>query len=144
MSSSSLYTYNDKGFRSYEVDRLRVEQCDIAANSCTERASSERFSAIAITACSVVGAAAIVVISLLVAKVATPLLMSTLAGYKLSSTILTTVRVSTHALTYLMGLIALKRLWDGTNSSIKWHQDYAAHLDQQAIDINMQKATLES
>lgn len=142
--SSSLYTYNDKGFRSYEVDRLRVEQCEIAANSCTERASSERFSAIAITACSVVGAAAIVVISLLVAKVATPLLLSSLASYELSSTILATARVSTHALTYLMGLIALKRLWDGTNSSIKWHQDYVEHLEKQAVEINLHKATLES
>ncbi|MDN3505623.1 MAG: hypothetical protein P0S96_00125 [Simkaniaceae bacterium] len=144
MSSSSLYAYNEKGFRSYEVERLRVEQCDIAAQSCTDKASGERFSVIAITASAVIGAAAIVLISLLVAKVATPLLLSSLAGYGLSSAILTAARISTHSLTYLMGLIALKRLWDGTNASIKWHQDYAAHLDQQAVDIKMQKAALES
>jgi|GEM_PF-3346713 len=142
--TSSLYTFNDNGFRSYEIDRLRVEQCDIAANSCTERASSERFSAIAISTCAVVGAAAIVLVALVVAKVATPLLIGALAGYQLSSSVLTAIRISSHTLTYTIGLVTLKKLWDGGNASIKWHQGYAAHLDQQAIDIKMQKATLES
>jgi hypothetical protein len=43
-----------------------------------------------------------------------------------------------------MGLIAFKRLLDGAIESVTWHRDYAAHLDQQALDIDAHKVDLES
>ena len=141
--TEALYSLNDKGWCKYNVENLQKEHCDIALESCKEKASSARYTAIAVAAGAILGAATIVLVSFVLAKVGVAVFVGVLSGLEVPTSVLITTRVLTCGLTYTLGLVALKKLWDGGSRSVMNHWQYASNLDQQTVDIRLHKATLE-
>jgi NADH:ubiquinone oxidoreductase subunit 4 (subunit M) len=151
MTQAPLYTINkENGWRQYAIENLLPSQCDIVKKSCAKEADFERFKSIAIAAGTVLGVVGVVLIAFATAKISAIFFagmvgkFGILAGCEVPAFVLFSTRVFTYLLTYTFGLIALKKVWTGGSQAVKNHWNYAAHLDQQALDAQLYKAKLEN
>lgn len=146
----SLYTIDEKGWRYYHIEKLEKKQCDIVAESTKQEASSERYKAIGFALGAIVTAIAIVVISIVTAKIVTPFFfgiaieIGVIAGVNIPEAILFSTKVVSYTMHYIFGLMALKKLCDKSYFHVIDHWQYAKELEQQAVNATLQKAKLEN
>lgn len=146
--SNALYSFDSKGWRSYHVEALQKDQCDIIASTCKQEAPIERYKAIAVSTAAALSGIIFVIISFALAKAAAPLFAGLLAsagsviGLETPQVILFATRIFSCTSIYIIGLVVLKKMWDKTSFAVIDHWKYANHLDQQVIDVLLHKAKL--
>ena len=139
------YVIDTRGWRTYNVETLNKEQCEVVKKACQEDASTQRFYTLALIGGSALGVAGIAYAAFLVAQVASPIILSLgatiaeLSGLQLHPALAFTMQCLTHITTYTLAALGIKKLVERAMKEVSSHWAYAKHLDQQAIDARVQK-----
>lgn len=149
-SVNNLYTIDEKGWRTYDIDKMTTEQAKVVADTCPKEALNERIKtgllaggfAVALVASSFVALAivklSVVLFAVFVAKVGLHFGVVTGAGIRFTAQLLSGGFAS------VMGAYGIKVLWQSGIEKITQMWAYAGHLDQQGKDALLQKGYLES
>ena len=127
----------------FNIHKLNSPQCEIANDTCRSEARYQRLQAVAKGAAAVLGAVAIVIAALVLAKIAAPFFAlcvakgAVLANVQLHEMTPFVVKGLTKASIYVGGACGLKKLWNEAYSAVQNHLDYAANLDHQAIKARL-------
>lgn len=148
--SNNLYTIDEKSHLRFNIDALDKNQCTVAHDTCTAEASSQRYKVIADIIGSVVVAGVAVITALAVANFTAAHFLAliakteTLSGFVFHQVVYDVATLAYYGMIYTCGLIGLKAIWDNATAKVQNHFAYAAMLDQQALTINLHKASLDN
>lgn len=141
-----LYTVNENGFRSFQMEKLSIAQCDVVTEDCRKEATYERYSVVGLAVAGTAVTIGVLIAGIVVAKLASLFFITTIAN--IATHFLTTfspltffcVRVVTHVAALTGTAISLKLFWNYAYGSISNHWEKAKHLDDQALQAQLRKA----
>lgn len=145
-----LYTFNNQGWRSYDIERMDLKQSIVVQQSCKEEASSERLYAIGVCVGTALLGIGSIFAAIAIAKITTFVFLATIIEFEGVFALQPLIgahfciKIMTFGAAILFEAIALKRLFINTLESFNGHRNYAKYLDQQAIDAQLRKAKLEN
>lgn len=145
-----LYEINPQGCRAYKVDKLNDLQCFAAQKACKSEAFSARASAINLGILSTLASAAIVLVSAVIARIATCCLFAVfitaveVPSFLSFSLLLTSATLIGVAGAGVGGYYALRALWNKAAPHIQSAWNQANHYDSQALDLELRRAHLLS
>lgn len=131
-SVSNLYSIDDRGWRTYQLDQMTAEEAKVVADTCPKEAILQRIKACTLTAGFALSVLGLGCLALAVAKLGA-VFIAPIWG-----------KVALHLTTYAMIGMGMWTLWNGAVERVQNAWEYATHLDQQGKDALLRKGYLES
>jgi len=147
---SNLYEFDEKGWRTYQIDQLSIEEAQVIAQTCPKESLIEGIKTGLLTGGFIVTLALSGFAALAVIKISTVLFAEFVMkaglyfGVAISAEVQFTAQLLSGGFAFMMGAYGIKVLWKKGINTISQKWAYAAHLDQQAKDALLRKGYLES
>lgn len=148
-SITSLYSYDDRGWRTYNIDNMSQQEVQVVADTCPNEAVFTRIKTALLVGGVVLGLTGTAFAGYAVGKLAAVSFgyFAAQFGVAFEVAVPTAAVISSKLIGSGLALygtsVALIKVWENGKAKVEDLWGYAAHLDQQAKDALLRKGYLE-